>query len=182
MLVNLTINDEGVRAYYDRWVEFYKEQVKEFDKTYEEFRVRFTPVDGESGFYLYIDRFSPMRQLQEWYNEFTQTIGYEDEFKAFPLTFDEHQMHQYGLADTIDQIKEYYKEQIEDPDTKWVIFVEAIKYHPENAGKTGGFRPYKSGIYIGQYDEIRDCEYYDDCEFDDDYQGYLIHFHIIPVK
>ena len=185
MLVNLTIKKEGLREYYKRWLKCSKECGFKCDITFEQYYEKFTPVDGNVGFYLDNDGFSPKLQLKDWYEEFTRETTYEEEFRAFgDITLEniESYRSQYGTADTIEQIKEYFKEQIEDKDTRWVIFVMAIKYHPENAGKYGGYRPYKSGPYIGQYQEIRDCEYYDDCEFDDDYQGYLIKFHIIPVK
>lgn len=183
MLVNLTIDKEGIKQYYKRWKKFSKEDGFKFDLTFEQYCERFTPVDGNIGFYLDNDIFSPKCQLKDWYKEFTQDITCEDEFKAFDeVAFDYSWRSQYGTADTIEQIKEYFKEQIEDKNSRWVIFLSAIKHHPENAGKWGGYRPYKSGPYIGKYEQIKDCEYYDDCEFEEGYQGYLIKFHIIPVK
>ena len=176
MLVKLTPIENGIREYYNRWIEITKKKI-----TFEQFFENFTEVDGIPGIYLNLDICSPKHNLKDWYEEFTQVIGYEDEFKALTNEDILKWKNQYGTADTIDQIKEYYKEEIES-DKPWVIFVSTVKHHPENAGQWGGYRPYKSGPYIGIYDEIRDTEYYDDCEFPEDYQGYLIKFHIIPVK
>ena len=88
----------------------------------------------------------------------------------------------YGLADNIEQIKEYLSPYYEDKNHNYFINVYRIDWHPENKGKTGGFRPYKWGPYLGTYNQIDECEYYDNCEFPEDYQGYLICFHVYMIN
>ena len=88
----------------------------------------------------------------------------------------------YGLADNLEQIKEYLSPYYEDKNHNYFINVNRIDWHPENNGKTGGFRPYKWGPYLGTYNQIDECEYYDDCEFPEDYQGYLISFHVYMIN
>ena len=190
MLVNLTINKEGVKDYYKKWMEVCKENnLSDLKTTYEKFLDRFTPIDNEPGFYLENDPGVPMSWLQIWYDEFSRVVDFKDLYDYFPKIDDyenvydyfENYKPQYGLVDNIGQLKNYYKEEIEDPNQRIVFFLRVISHHPEKAGQEGGFRPHKNGAYLGGYEQIRDHEYYDDCVFEEGYQGYLIQFHLVPV-
>lgn len=116
-----------------------------------------------------------------------ENLTYDDEYYAmvkewfvgenglrFPVDMDS----QYGVADNIEQIKEHYKEWIEKSD--WVIEVNPVYQEKENAGKGGGWRWHKWGEYIGKLNP--QCEYLDDEDFGDDWQGYVLCYHIYPVK
>lgn len=114
-----------------------------------------------------------------------QDINYEDEFKAMVIEWFDYEERipknmdcQYGVADNIEQIKEYYKEWIEKSD--WVIEINPIFQEKENAGKGGGWRWHKNGKYIGNLNP--QYEYLDDEDFGDDFQGYVLCYHIYPVK
>jgi hypothetical protein len=103
-------------------------------------------------------------------------IPYDDEFNAFAPTYHKSQ---YGVADNLDQIKEYFKEEIDDPDSKYFISLTPVFQDLENKGKGGGWRWHKWGEYIGKLNP--QCEYLDDEEFGDDFR-YVVCFHIYPVK
>lgn len=99
-----------------------------------------------------------------------------DDLPRIPLDMDS----QYGVSDNIDQIKEYYKEWIDDPNSKWVITVTPVFQEKENSGKGGGWRWHKWGPYIGTLNP--QYEYLDDEDFGEDFQGYVLCYHIYPVK
>ena len=84
----------------------------------------------------------------------------------------------YGVADNIEQIKEFYKKQIKDKKNKYVIAVTPVFQEKENKGKGGGWRWHKWGEYIGKLNS--QCEYLDDEEFGDDFQ-YILVFDIYLV-
>lgn len=84
----------------------------------------------------------------------------------------------YGVADSIEQIKDYYKEEIADLNRKYFIECTPVFQHKENKGKGGGWRWHKWGKYIGILDSK--CEYLDDEEFGDDFK-YIICFNINEV-
>lgn len=84
-----------------------------------------------------------------------------------------------GVADTIDQIKEFYKEEIADPINKYCIHVTPVLQAPENKGKGGGWRWHKWGEYIGTLNP--QYEYLDDEDFGGDFK-YVICFGILKVK
>lgn len=176
MLVKLTPNIENIKVRYETLKDVAQKSGVELKVSLEGFIEYHTPVDNEVGFYHNnIDCAYPKTILMDVYEEFTRFVSTDecfDSIKGKPM---------YGTADTLDQIKEYFKEEIADPNHKWIILVDAIKWNPENKGIKGGYRPHKSGMYIGTYKQIEENEYYHDCEFDDGYQGYLIQFHIIPV-
>ena len=118
----------------------------------------------------------------------TKRLSYEDTYEAMvkewiesdvsSLRIPVDMLEQYGVADNIEQIKEYYKEWIEKSD--WVITVTPVYQEKENAGQGGGWRWHKWGNYIGTLEP--QCEYLDDEEFGDDWQGYVLCYHIYPVK
>ena len=78
----------------------------------------------------------------------------------------------YGVADNIEQIKEFYKKQIKDKKNKYVIAVTPVFQEKENKGKGGGWRWHKWGRYIGKLNQ--QCEYLDDEDFGDDFQYVLV--------
>lgn len=99
-------------------------------------------------------------------------LTFEDEFDLF----DDSDKSQYGVADSIEQIKEYFKEEIED--TEKFYFIEAKKFYQNSTDM--GFPWNKMGRYIGNY-HIRH-EYFDMEDFGADFPGYLYMFHIYPLK
>jgi len=117
------------------------------------------------------------------YNEFLEfdidkgivNIPYEQSYEAFAPTYHKAQ---YGVADSVDHIKEYFKEEIECPDKKYVIEVTPVYQDADNKGKGGGWRWHKWGEYIGKLNPK--CEYLDDEEFGDDFE-YVICFHLYQI-
>ena len=105
----------------------------------------------------------------------TEGISFKDEYPILR----NYQRGAYGVADTIDQIKEYYNEEIKDEDNKYFISVHPIFQNKENTGKGGGWRWQGSGEYIGKLNP--QCEYLDDEEFGNDFK-YVICFHIYKVN
>jgi hypothetical protein len=118
------------------------------------------------------------------YNEFLEfdidkgitNIPFDQSFEVFKPTY--HKV-QYGVADSVEQIKDYYKEEIEDPDRKYVISMTPVFQDKENKGKGGGWRWHKWGEYIGILPT--ECEYLDDEDFGEDFK-YVICFHLYEVK
>lgn len=88
----------------------------------------------------------------------------------------DYRKSQYGVADSIDQIKEYFKEEIDDPERKYVISVTPVwqKDQPE----WGGWRWHKWGEYIGELNP--QCEYLYDEKFGEDFE-YVICYHLYEV-
>lgn len=103
-------------------------------------------------------------------------IPFEQSFEVFAPTYHKAQ---YGVADNIEQIKEYFKEEIEDPNRKYFIAVTPVFQDKENKGKFDGWRWHKWGEYIGKLD--RKCEYLDDEDFGDDFK-HVVCFHLYEVK
>lgn len=95
-------------------------------------------------------------------------ISYEDEFEFFD--FKKTDKSQYGVADSIEQIKEYFKEEINDPNNLFFIEVE----------KMTDFRWHKFGPYIGNYQPM--CEKFKDEVFGPDFQGYMLGFHLYRIR
>jgi hypothetical protein len=114
------------------------------------------------------------------YNEFLEfdidnkifNIPFEQAFEVFKPTYHKSQ---YGVADSVEQIKEYFKEEIEDTNRKYFISFTPVFQDKENKGKRGGWRWHKWGEYIGNLDAK--CEYLDDEEFGDDFK-YVICFYL----
>lgn len=102
-------------------------------------------------------------------------IPYDQSFEVFKPTY--HKV-QYGVADSIEQIKEYYKEEIQDPNKKYFITATPVYQDKEKKESNGGWRWHKWGEYIGNLDP--QCEYLDDEDFGDDFE-YVICFHIYSL-
>lgn len=111
----------------------------------------------------------------------------EDEFKELKkLTFDDkykifpnYEKVTYGVADNIEQIKEYYKEEVDDTEKKYCLALTPVYQEKENKGKGGGWRWHKWGKYIGELDSK--CEYLDDEDFGEDFE-YVITFTLYEIK
>lgn len=103
-------------------------------------------------------------------------IPYEISYNLFAPTFHKSQ---YGVADNVEQIKEYFKEEINDEARKFFIEVTPVFQEKENKGKGGGWRWHKWGRYIGKLNP--QCEYLDDEDFGDDFE-YILCFHIYEIK
>lgn len=103
-------------------------------------------------------------------------IPFEQTYEVFAPTYHKAQ---YGVADSIDQINEYFKEEIEDLERKYFITVTPVFQEKENKGQGGGWRWHKWGKYIGNLNP--QCEYLDDEDFGEDFQ-YVICFHLYEVK
>lgn len=73
------------------------------------------------------------------------------------IKFPVDMLSQYGVADNIEQIKEYYKEWIDK--SIWVIAITPVFQDKNHAGKGGGWRWHKWGNYIGKLNP--QCEYLD---------------------
>jgi hypothetical protein len=69
-------------------------------------------------------------------DEGIHNIPFDQCYETFPL----YNKCQYGVADNIEQIKEYYKEEIEDVNRKYFIYVTPVYQEKENAGKGGSWR------------------------------------------
>lgn len=176
MLLSLTPDKKGLRKLYNIFG-----GKKELKVPYCEFWDKyFSPVDDFGpGYYLNNDPGTPCVVPMYAYKEFTREILFEDEDCAIGGK------KPYGIADNKEQIEEYFKDEIADPEKKFVIMLSRIDYAPckkeldeciKNNRQYQGYRPRKSGIYLGDYQQIKDCEYYAECEFPEDYQGYLIKF------
>lgn len=115
------------------------------------------------------------------YEEFLEfkglcNIPMEQSYDIFAPTYHKNS---YGVADSIEQIKEYYKEEIEDPNKKYVIECTPVFQERENKGKGGGWRWHKWGEYIGKLDP--QYEYLDDKDFGEEFK-YVICFHLYLIK
>lgn len=102
-------------------------------------------------------------------------LNWDDRYKIFP----NYEKITYGVADNIEQIKEYYKDEVADTEKKYCLALTPVWQEKENKGKGGGWRWHKWGEYIGKLNP--QCEYLDDEDFGDDFQ-YVITFTLYAVK
>jgi hypothetical protein len=93
--------------------------------------------------------------------------------------FTDYSKSEYGVADNVEQIKEYFKDEISDTENKYVISLTPVGQDKDNKGKGGGWRWHKWGPYIGILN--RECEYIDDEDFGDDFE-YVLVFHLYKIK
>jgi len=107
--------------------------------------------------------------------EFEKPPTYAQLFGAFAPN---HDKVQYGVADNIEQVKEYYKQEIQDPARKYIIEFTPVHQNKANKGVGGGWRWEKWGEYIGKLNPC--CEHLDDEEFGDDFNN-VICFHLIEI-
>lgn len=108
--------------------------------------------------------------------EETQNLSFDDRYGFFP---DIGGKSTYGVADSIEQIKEYYREEIADLKNKYAIAVTPVFQERENRGKGGGWRWHKWGPYIGKLEP--QCEYLDDEDFGEGFK-YILTFSIYRIK
>lgn len=119
-----------------------------------------------------------MMNFNKFFFEETINLNYENEYWH---VINEHGcVNSYGVADNIEQIKEYYKHQIENKNEKYIISLYPVFQNKENKGKEGGWRWHKWGPYIGELDSK--CEYLDDEDFGPDFKGYVICFHCYKIN
>lgn len=104
-----------------------------------------------------------------------QKISFDDRYKIFP----NYEKITYGVADNLEQIKEYYKEEIADNENRYVIALTPVFQDKENKGKNDGWRWHKWGKYIGILNPK--CEYLDDEEFGDDFE-HILTFQLYKIK
>jgi hypothetical protein len=101
----------------------------------------------------------------ELFFEETKNLKYDNKYWDEELLGKDDFVSSYGVADNIDQIKEYYNHQIEDLNNKYFIAISPIFQEKEHAGEDGGWRWHKWGPYIGTKEPK--CEYlYDEPEID----------------
>jgi len=104
-----------------------------------------------------------------------QKLTWDDRYKIFP----NYEKITYGVADSVEQIKEYYKEEIADVNKKYVIALTPVWQEKENKNKGGGRRWHKWGKYIGKLNP--QCEYLDDEDFGDNFE-YVLTFTLYAVS
>ncbi len=107
---------------------------------------------------------------------------------SFPFNFPEEEFHEkldhlwdndktpYGVADNIEQIKNHFCDEVNDPDNKYIIALTAVFQHK---GQKYGWRWHKWGEYIGKLNPM--YEYLDDEDFGPDFK-YVICFKIYLVN
>lgn len=122
---------------------------------------------------IYQSRF-PFNFPEDEFEELKK-LTWMDRYKIFP----NYEKIIYGVADNIEQIKEYYKDEIKDTEKKYCLALTPVWQEKENKGKGGGWRWHKWGKYIGKLNP--QCEYLDDEDFGDDFQ-YVITFTLYAVK
>lgn len=178
MLVDLTV----IKEEEDRIIEFIQteESLKECrdpDKMY-----LFLPSDPKNHIEKGIYRMWNLHV--SLFKETSSNFGYKNEYWTPDDSIESILAYEgpnpYGVADNIEQIKEYFKEEIRDPNNKYFITIDYIFQEPENAGKGGGWRWHKWGPYIGNLDTK--CEYLDDEEFGPDFPGYVLIFHCYKLS
>lgn len=115
---------------------------------------------------IYISRF-PFNFPETEFEEL-QKLTWDDRYKIFP----NYEKITYGVADNVEQIKEYYKEEISDENDKYVIALTPVWQEREKRGTRFGWRWHKWGKYIGKLNP--QCEYLDDEDFGDDFEYVLV--------
>lgn len=161
MLINLTKNlKEGYRK-----IKISKEHNFTYIPQYD------PSLNTEIGIYeCSIDFNFSHNDFMEYHN--MGTIPFDESYRVFYPTFHKSQ---YGVADNIEQVKQYFKEEIQDPDNDYFITYTKVYQDKANAGIGGGWRWHKWGEYIGNLNPI--CEYLDDENFGDDFE-FVIVFHL----
>lgn len=162
MLVNLTVNKESEKYFLD----YTKKYIEEYDckniilelanPNHEMWR----PMTG-----VYEGPYSDPNFIYWLYDEFVN--------KNQPMFED------YGIADNLEQVIGYYKDQYIDVPEKYFLFFTKIYQNKDNAGNWGGWRWHKWGPYIGKLNPKH--EYLDDEEFGEDFQGYVIVYSFYKV-
>jgi hypothetical protein len=161
MLVNLT----PIKEEQDRRAKIAKENNFEYTPQSDPKYIQEVGIYQESFAYNFPeDEFEELKKL-----------NYDDRYKIFP----NYEKITYGVADNIEQIKEYYKEEVADTEKKYCLVLTPVWQKKEKKGKGGGWRWHKWGEYIGKLNPK--FEYLDDEDFGDDFQ-YVITFTLYAVK
>lgn len=105
----------------------------------------------------------------------TLMIPYNQKYGIFDINSNKEEC---GVADNIQQIKDYYKEEIADTVRKFIITFTIVYQDKNNKNKHDGWRWNKWGDYIGKFDIQH--EYLDDENFGDDFE-YVICFNLIEI-
>lgn len=109
----------------------------------------------------------------DWkYNEMMYEKNKKEGETQLDYFFRKKYLQMHGVADNIEQIKEFYKKQIKDKKNKYAIAVTPVYQDKENKFKGGGWRWHKWGKYIGKLNP--QCEYLDDEDFGDDFEYVLV--------
>lgn len=169
MLVNLTPNQKEIERRHLIAKEHNFEYIPQSDERWMQYGTGFYQCNVPFNF-------SHEEFLEFDIDKGIHNIPFDQSFEVFHPTYHKAQ---YGVADSVDQIKQYFKEEIEDPDRKYFITATPVFQDKQNKGKGGGWRWHKWGEYIGKLEP--NCEYLDDEEFGDDFQ-YVICFHLYELK
>jgi hypothetical protein len=102
-----------------------------------------------------------------------QKLSWDDRYKIFP----NFEKQTYGVADNVEQIKEYYKEEVFDKTKKYAICVTPV--WQDQQSEKDGWRWHKGGRYIGKLNP--QCEYLYDEDFGEDFE-YVLTFTLYAVK
>lgn len=165
MLVNLTPNLAETKRRFEIAKKHNFEHIAQFDKR----------LNTEVG--IYQCNFGHNFSFEE-FEEFkdNNNLPYENCYSVFAPDYNKSQ---YGVADSLEQLKEYFKEQIEDKSNKYILTLTPVYQDLENRGKGDGWRWHKWGEYIGKLDSK--CEYLDDEDFGEDFE-YIICFHLYKIN
>lgn len=169
MLVNLTPNWKEIERRIAIAKEHFFEHIPQCDERLMQYGVGIYQCNVDFNF-------SHEEFLEFDIDKGIHNVPFDQSFKVFAPTYHKAQ---YGVADSIEQIKEYFKEEIEDLNRKYFITVTPVFQDKDNKGKGGGWRWHKWGEYIGKLNP--QYEYLDDEDFGDDFK-YVICFHLYEVK
>lgn len=86
---------------------------------------------------------------------------------------------QWGVCDNVQQVLDKWGDILESDEHKYFIWFSPVFQDKENAWQGGGWRWHKWGEYIGTLEPR--CEYLDDEDFPDDWQGYVLCYHIFRI-
>ncbi len=169
MLVNLTPNTKEIERRGKIAKENNFTHVPQCDESFMQYGVGFYQCN-------FAFNFSYSEFMEFNIDKGVMCIPTEQAFEVFAPTYHKAQ---YGVADSVDQIKEYFKEEIAAPNRKYLITGTRVDQEKKNKGKGEGWRWCKWGEYIGKLNPK--CEYLDDEDFAEDFE-YVICFHLIEVK
>ncbi len=105
---------------------------------------------------------------------FAERMTYEEQF-LWPELFD-YKYHAYGVADNIEQIREYYADLIKSEEHKIIITAALVMKSEE---EENGWRWHKWGEYIGTKEPK--CEYLYD-EDDSISEVFVFHCYLLGYK
>ena len=163
MLVDLTPIEaeriESARILKEQFPDMPEERYWKFIMSYPQARLEtgiYFSLTGNLHSYLFKETSRPDFDFNcEYWSEFDKASG-------VMLT------NSYGVADNIEQIKEYFRKQIESTEERYFITITYIY-------QEGSFRWHKNGPYIGELNP--QCECLDDEDFGPDFPGYVLSFH-----